>query len=100
VFLREASKLFEIVIYTAGQARYASPLIDLIDEQKVRPAFLSVVVATWTSFRRLSQRYASLLFRSFDGVTFGTTARSAPGGRALSDQKGCFLSIESGFEFG
>lgn len=33
VFLREASKLFELVIYTAGQRRYASPLIDLLDEQ-------------------------------------------------------------------
>mmetsp|Transcript_90502 Transcript_90502/g.258506 ORF Transcript_90502/g.258506 Transcript_90502/m.258506 type:complete len:353 (-) Transcript_90502:253-1311(-) len=31
LFLHEASKNFEIVIYTAGQQRYAAPLIDLVD---------------------------------------------------------------------
>jgi Dullard-like phosphatase family protein len=31
LFLREMSKVFEIVIFTAGQRRYASPLVDEID---------------------------------------------------------------------
>lgn len=31
VFLREVSRLYEVVVFTAGQQRYASPLIDLVD---------------------------------------------------------------------
>lgn len=34
-FLHEAAKLYEIVVYTAGHKRYAEPLIDMLDVDRV-----------------------------------------------------------------